>query len=46
VNGYPIQDFYLVQVVQRPDGKFATSLREKVFSDYVDVYAKDCKPSN
>jgi len=42
-NGYPVQDFYLVQVVGRPDGKFVTSLRQKVFEDYVDVYAKDCK---
>ncbi|KAF0230429.1 MAG: branched-chain amino acid transport system substrate-binding [Beijerinckiaceae bacterium] len=46
INGYPIQDFYLVQAVARPDGKFATSLRDKVFSNYVDVYAKDCKPAN
>lgn len=45
-NGYPVQDFYLVQVVARPDGKFATSLRDKVFSNYVDVYAKDCKLPN
>jgi branched-chain amino acid transport system substrate-binding protein len=45
LNGYPIQDFYLVQVVQRADGKFATSLREKIFDKYVDVYAKDCKPA-
>jgi len=45
LNGYPIQDFYLVQAVPRPDGKFATSLRQKIFSGYVDVYAKDCKPA-
>lgn len=46
VNGFPIQDFYLVQVAKRPDGKFQTEIREKVFDDYVDVYAKDCKPTN
>ena len=45
VNGYPIQDFYLVQVVPRPDGKFQTSIRTKIFENYVDVYAKDCKPA-
>lgn len=45
-NGFPIQDFYLVQAVARPDGKFVTSLRQKVFENYVDVYAKDCKPAN
>lgn len=44
VNGYPVQDFYLVQAVARPDGKFQTSIQSKVFSDYVDAYAKDCKP--
>jgi branched-chain amino acid transport system substrate-binding protein len=44
-NGYPIQDFYLVQVAKRADGKFQTEIREKVFDDYVDVYAKDCKPA-
>jgi branched-chain amino acid transport system substrate-binding protein len=45
VNGFPIQDFYLVQAAKRPDGKFQTEIREKVFDDYVDVYAKDCKPA-
>ncbi len=43
VNGYPVQDFYLVQAARRADGKFQTEIREKVFDDYVDVYAKDCK---
>jgi branched-chain amino acid transport system substrate-binding protein len=45
VNGYPIQDFYLVQAAKRADGKFQTEIREKVFDHYVDVYAKDCKPT-
>src|ERR1700752_5540606 len=45
-NGYPIQDFYLTKVAKRPDGKFQTEIVEKVFSDYGDSYAKDCKPSN
>lgn len=44
-NGYPIQDFYLVQVVPRPDGKFQTAIRTKIFENYVDVYAKDCTPA-
>jgi branched-chain amino acid transport system substrate-binding protein len=43
-NGYPIQDFYLTKVAKRPDGKFQTEIVEKVFSDYGDSYAKDCKP--
>ena len=41
-NNYPIQDFYLTQVVKRPDGKFQTEIVQKVFTDYVDVHAKDC----
>lgn len=46
VNNYPVQDFYLVKVAKRPDGKFQTEIVEKVFDDYGDVYAKDCKPAS
>jgi branched-chain amino acid transport system substrate-binding protein len=42
-NNYPIQDFYLTKVAKRPDGKFQTEIVEKVFADYADPYAKDCK---
>ena len=42
VNGFPIQDFYLVKVAKRPDGKFQTEIVEKVFDDYADVYAREC----
>jgi branched-chain amino acid transport system substrate-binding protein len=42
-NGYPIQDFYLVKAVKRPDGKFQTEIVQKVFDDYGDVYAKECQ---
>jgi branched-chain amino acid transport system substrate-binding protein len=42
-NHYPIQDFYQVKVVKRDDGKFATSIVKKVFTDYTDPFAKDCK---
>ena len=41
-NGYPIQDFYLVKVAKRPDGKFQTEIAQKVFTDYADPHAKDC----
>jgi branched-chain amino acid transport system substrate-binding protein len=41
-NHYPIQDFYLVKVAQRPDGKFETEIVKKVFSNYGDSFAKDC----
>jgi branched-chain amino acid transport system substrate-binding protein len=41
-NHYPVQDFYLVKVGQRPDGKFETQIVQKVFSNYADTFAKDC----
>ena len=45
-NGYPIQDFYLTKVAKRPDGKFQTEIVQKVFENYGDRYAKDCKTAN
>jgi branched-chain amino acid transport system substrate-binding protein len=41
-NHYPIQDFYLVKVAKRADGKYETEIAQKVFSSYGDSYAKDC----
>ncbi len=41
-NGFPIQDFYVVKVVKRADGKFQTEPVEKVFTAHADSYAKDC----
>jgi branched-chain amino acid transport system substrate-binding protein len=41
-NHYPIQDFYLVKVAKRADGKFQTEIDQKIFSDYADPHAKDC----
>ncbi|SFE27848.1 ABC transporter substrate-binding protein [Roseivivax sediminis] len=43
VNNYPVQDFYLVEAVEREDGFFATSAQEKIFDDYVDTYADQCE---
>ncbi|MFW5680369.1 MAG: ABC transporter substrate-binding protein, partial [Pseudomonadota bacterium] len=42
-NHFPIQDFYLVQAVERGDGAFHTSVVQRVFDDYGDVYAADCR---
>ncbi|SFH42035.1 amino acid/amide ABC transporter substrate-binding protein, HAAT family [Palleronia marisminoris] len=42
VNNFPVQDFYLVEAVKRDDGLYATSVREKIFDDYVDTYAENC----
>jgi len=41
-NHYPIQDFYLVKVAKRADGKFQTEIAQKVFTDYADPHVKDC----
>lgn len=41
-NNYPVQDYYVVKVAKRADGKFQTEILEKVFADYGDVYAKEC----
>ena len=41
-NGYPIQDFYMVQVAKRDDGLFETQVRQRVFKDYADNFAKEC----
>jgi branched-chain amino acid transport system substrate-binding protein len=42
-NHYPIQDFYLVKVAKRADGKFETQIVKKVFENYADPHAKDCE---
>jgi branched-chain amino acid transport system substrate-binding protein len=42
-NHYPIQDFYLVKVAKRPDGKYQTEIAQKVFESYSDPHVKDCK---
>jgi branched-chain amino acid transport system substrate-binding protein len=41
-NHYPIQDFYLVKVAKRADGKFQTEIVKRVFERYGDPFAKDC----
>ena len=41
-NHYPVQDFYLVKVAKRPDGKYQTEISERVFKDSVDSYAAEC----
>jgi branched-chain amino acid transport system substrate-binding protein len=41
-NHYPIQDFYLVKVAKRPDGKYETEIVKKVFENNGDPHAKDC----
>jgi branched-chain amino acid transport system substrate-binding protein len=45
-NNFPVQDFYLVKVAKRADGKFQTEIVEKVFDDNADAYAKECAATN
>jgi branched-chain amino acid transport system substrate-binding protein len=42
-NGFPVQDFYLVKVAKRADGKFETQIVQKIFEAQGDGYAKDCE---
>ena len=41
-NGYPIQDYYLVKVAKRADGKFETQIAEKVFTALQDPFVGEC----
>ncbi len=41
-NNFPVQDFYLLQVAERADGKFQTTIVETVFEDHVDAYHSEC----
>ena len=42
-NHFPVQDFYLVKVAKRADGKFQTEIETKIFDDYTDAYAGECQ---
>ena len=42
-NHFPIQNFYLREVVKDSDGVWTTAARGVVLKDHVDTYAKDCK---
>ena len=41
-NGFPVQDFYLVRVAKRADGKFQTEIVEKVLANAGDSHAAEC----
>ena len=42
-NHFPIQNFYLQEVVKDAEGNFTLQLKAVVFSAHGDAYAKDCK---
>jgi len=42
-NHFPIQDFYLREVVKDADGNWTTKIVQKVYENHQDVYANKCK---
>lgn len=42
-NNFPVQNFYLREVVADADGNWTTKVVETVFEDHVDSYAAECK---
>jgi branched-chain amino acid transport system substrate-binding protein len=42
-NHYPIQDFHLLEVAKRDDGKFWTTAKRKIVTDYGDSFHAECK---
>ena len=43
VNHYPVQDFWLLRVAKRTDGKFQTETVRKVLENDVDPWAAECR---
>jgi len=42
-NHYPIQDFHMLNVVKREDGKFHTSFVRTIVEDYEDSFHDECR---
>ena len=42
-NHFPIQDFYIAEVVKKADGALDIVIRKKVFTDAKDAYHDECK---
>jgi len=42
-NHYPVQDFYLLEMVRRDDGLFQTSVARRILDNHTDAYAEDCR---
>ncbi|MFV0280536.1 MAG: ABC transporter substrate-binding protein [Rhodoblastus sp.] len=42
-NHFPIQDFYLVEIVKDAKGRPVMAVREKIVSDHRDAYVGQCK---
>src|SRR6185295_9494152 len=41
-NQFPVQNFYLNEVIKSPDGTYASRVVDAVYRDNVDPYAADC----
>lgn len=41
-NHFPIQDFYVLDVIKDSKGRATLATREKVFTDHEDAYHQDC----
>ena len=42
-NHFPIQNFYLREVVKDDDGNWTSKIVSTVYTAHQDTYAKDCK---
>jgi branched-chain amino acid transport system substrate-binding protein len=42
-NGYPIQNYYLRQVVQQPNGEIVNRLVGTIFTNHRDAYVDRCR---
>ena len=42
-NHFPIQNFYLLEVVDDGNGNWTTEIRSTVFENHQDTYVADCR---
>lgn len=42
-NHFPIQDFYVRQVIEKENGQYGNRLLGKVFTDHQDAYVSECR---
>lgn len=42
-NHFPIQDFYVRQVIEKKNGQYGNRLLGKVFTDHQDAYVSECR---
>jgi branched-chain amino acid transport system substrate-binding protein len=42
-NNFPVQNFYLREVVVDGDGNWTTQVVDKILTNHVDPHAADCK---